>query len=584
MHSRQVSGVRHPGVYRLRARSVPRMMRMTLMSEKNEHVDYLILGAGIAGLRAAIELAGSARVLVLTKGEIYESSTEHAQGGIAVALAEDDEVSLHFQDTLQAGDGLCREEAVQILVEQGPREIKRLIDWGMQFDREGTRLAFTREGAHSRSRVLHAHGDSTGAQILRALMVKAKTLPSIEIRPHTFVTDLLLDGARAAGVHYIDAQTARLRTIEASAVVLATGGMGQVYKETTNPDVACGDGVAIASRSGALLSDLEFIQFHPTALYAKGAPRFLLSEALRGEGAVLRNVDLDRFMPRYHDAAELAPRDIVSRAIVMEMRKTGTEFAYLDLTGLKAEHVKSRFPRIYSTCLQYGLDITSDLLPVRPAAHYAMGGVATDLDGNTSIEGLYAAGEVAATGVHGANRLASNSLLEGLVFGARAGASAHRNSRHPHSESVPINPKPREAGHSPHAAKRASTPDADMSQIVKQLRKILWDKVGIIRDQQGLSEAVLDLGEIAIQEPVPLDRPCHEARNMLAVARLIAASALARRESRGAHYRTDMPFKDDSTPPRHSFVTRDSAVSFAENLPAGFGEKSAASRKSSQPR
>ena len=318
------------------------------MSEKNEQVDYLILGAGIAGLRAAIELADADRVLVLTKGEIYESSTEHAQGGIAAALAEDDEVHLHLQDTLQAGDGLCREEAVQILVEQGPREIKRLIDWGMEFDREGTKLAFTREGAHSRSRVLHAHGDSTGAQILRALMVKVKTLPTIEIRPHTFVTDLLLDGTRVAGVKYIDIKASRLRTIEARAIVLATGGMGQVYKETTNPDVACGDGVAIAWRAGALLSDLEFIQFHPTALYAKGAPRFLLSEALRGEGAILRNIDLHRFMPHYNDAGELAPRDIVSRAIVMEMHKTSSEFVYLDLTGLDEEHVLTTCNHNYS--------------------------------------------------------------------------------------------------------------------------------------------------------------------------------------------------------------------------------------------
>ncbi|HEX8713910.1 MAG TPA: L-aspartate oxidase [Terracidiphilus sp.] len=547
------------------------------MSEKNEHVDYLILGAGIAGLRAAIELAGAARVLVLTKGEIYESSTEHAQGGIAAALAEDDEVHLHLQDTLQAGDGLCREDAVQILVEQGPREIKKLIDWGMEFDREGTRLAFTREGAHSRSRVLHAHGDSTGAQILRALMAKVKTLPSIEIRPHTFVTDLLLDGPRVAGVHYVDTKASRLRTIEANGVVLATGGMGQVYKETTNPDVACGDGVAIAYRSGALLSDLEFIQFHPTALYAKGAPRFLLSEALRGEGAVLRNIDLHRFMPHYHDAGELAPRDIVSRAIVMEMRKTGTEFVYLDLTGLKQDHVRNRFPRIYATCLQYGLDITTDLLPVRPAAHYAMGGVATDLNGNTSLEGLYAAGEVAATGVHGANRLASNSLLEGLVFGARAGASAHAHSCHSHSNAAGAKPRGKESSDTWHAASTATA--SEVHQVVNSLRTILWDQVGIIREHAALAEAVQRLEELSVPEPVPLDRPCHEARNMLTVARLIALSALARRESRGAHYRTDMPFKDDSTPPRHSFVKKGSAVIFSQDLPAGLSGKSAASHK-----
>ncbi|MCL5670683.1 MAG: L-aspartate oxidase [Acidobacteria bacterium] len=547
------------------------------MSKKNEHVDYLILGAGIAGLRAAIELADAAHILVLTKGEIYESSTEHAQGGIAAALAEDDEVRLHLQDTLQAGDGLCREEAVKILVEHGPREIKKLIDWGMEFDREGTKLAFTREGAHSRSRVLHAHGDSTGAQILRALMVKVKTLPTIEIRPHTFVTDLLLDGAQVAGVNYIDVKTSRLQTIEANGVVLATGGMGQVYKETTNPGVACGDGVAIAYRSGALLSDLEFIQFHPTALYAKGAPRFLLSEALRGEGAILRNVDLHRFMPNYHEAGELAPRDIVSRAIVMEMRKTGSEFVYLDLTGLNEELVKSRFPMIYATCLQYGLDITTDLLPVRPAAHYAMGGVATDLNGNTSLKGLYAAGEVAATGVHGANRLASNSLLEGLVFGARAGGSARRHSCHSHAKAAAAKPTTDAPKAIVQAEGHSASSTASTAEIVERLREILWDKVGIIREQAGLTEAVCQLGELSIQEPVPLDRQSQEAWNMLLVARLIADSALARRESRGAHYRTDMPFKDDSTSPRHSFVRKDSAVSFSQDLPAGFGGKSAAS-------
>lgn len=549
------------------------------MSQKNEHVDYLILGAGVAGLRAAIELADAAHVLVLTKGEIYESSTEQAQGGIAAALAEDDEVYLHLQDTLQAGDGLCREDAVHILVEQGPHEIKTLIDWGMEFDREGTKLAFTREGAHSRSRVLHAHGDSTGAQILRALMVKVKTLPNIEIRPHTFVTDLLLDGARVAGVNYIDVKTSRLRTIEANSVVLATGGMGQVYKETTNPDVACGDGVAIAYRSGALLSDLEFIQFHPTALYAKGAPRFLLSEALRGEGAVLRNIDLHRFMPHYHEAGELAPRDIVSRAIVMEMRKTGTEFVYLDLTGLKEEHVKNRFPRIYATCLQYGLDITADLLPVRPAAHYAMGGIATDLNGKTSLEGLYAAGEVASTGVHGANRLASNSLLEGLVFGARAGASAHRHSCHSQSKVAAAKPKVNDPRDNRHADRTSPASISDVPRVVNSLRGILWDQVGIIREQAALAETVRQLEELSLPEPVPLDRPCHEAHNMLTVARLIASSALARKESRGAHYRTDMPFKDDSKPPLHSFVKKDSAVTFSHDLPAGFSGKSAASHK-----
>jgi L-aspartate oxidase len=539
------------------------------MKKKEElEVDFLILGAGIAGLRAAIELAPEGRVLVLTKGELYESSTEHAQGGIAAALAEDDQVFLHFQDTIVAGDGLCREEAVHILVEEGPREIHRLIEWGMEFDREGTRLAFTREGAHSRSRVLHAHGDSTGAQILRALIAKAKSLPSIELRPYAFVTDLLMDGTRVAGACYIDPKAHCLRTLRASAVLLATGGMGQVYKETTNPEVACGDGVAIAYRAGALLSDLEFVQFHPTALYVKGAPRFLLSEALRGEGGVLRNIILERFMPHYHEAGELAPRDIVSRAIVMEMQKTGSEFVYLDLTGLEAEHVKKRFPKIYSTCLQYNLDITADLLPVRPAAHYAMGGVATDLNGAASLEGLYAAGEVAATGVHGANRLASNSLLEGLVFGARAGASIRR--RHHCHKSVKSEPDKASAlSYQPITDQEGATSNEDAAKIAEMVRQVMWNKVGIIRGHEELEQAANQLQELSLGNNLPPDRKVHEAENILTVGRLIAASALARRESRGAHYRSDMPFKDNSGP-RHSFVSKGSGVSFHEDLPASF--------------
>src|SRR3990172_7130856 len=391
-----------------------------MQGNKNSKVDFLILGSGIAGMRAAIELAREGHVLVLSKGELYESSTEYAQGGIAAALGDDDEVSLHLHDTLQAGDGLCCEEAVRLLVEEGPRLIHELIEWGMQFDRAGTKLAFTREGAHSRYRVLHADGDSTGREILRALMAKAKSLPAIQVQPYSFALDLLVEDGAVRGVEYLEEKTSTSGKVYATAVLLATGGLGQVYKETTNPAVACGDGMAMAWRAGALLSDMEFIQFHPTALCVKGAPRFLLSEALRGEGAQLRNVDLERFMPRYHEGAEVAPRDVVSRAIVTEMHKCQSESVYLDLTALDPDHVKKRFPRICSTCLEYNLDITTDLVPVRPAAHYAMGGVGTDLNGATSLRGLYAAGEVAATGVHGANRLASNSLLEGLGYGAQA--------------------------------------------------------------------------------------------------------------------------------------------------------------------
>lgn len=538
------------------------MMEFSMVMRKDSKVDYIVLGGGIAGIRAAIELARGGRVLVLTKDDLYESSTEYAQGGIAAALGEDDEVTLHLHDTLRAGDGLCREEAVRILVEEGPRQIHQLVEWGMRFDLNGMKLAFTREGAHSRSRVLHAHGDSTGSEILRALMAKAKSLPSIELLPHAFAMELLVEDHRVCGVTYLDEKGSTPKCTRASAVLLATGGLGHVYKETTNPSVACGDGVAMAYRAGALLSDMEFVQFHPTALFVKGAPRFLLSEALRGEGGYLRNLLLERFMPRYHEAAELAPRDVVSRAVTLEMQKTRGEFVYLDLTGLDAEHVKKRFPRIYTTCLNYNIDITADLVPIRPAAHYAMGGVATDLDAATSLTHLFAAGEVATTGVHGANRLASNSLLEGLVFGARAAAAML--DKHTPREF----PSPQENPHlaAPHA-RTTSTPPAplpvtDFEKAVEEARALLWDKVGIIRNGKHLCEAVKRLEEIQLPEPDPPSRRAYETCNILAVARLIARSALAREESRGAHYRSDFPLKNEAKPARHSYVSKNFPVFF----------------------
>jgi L-aspartate oxidase len=537
------------------------------MSRKRElQVDFLVLGGGIAGTRAAIGLARAGNVLVLTKDELYESSTEYAQGGIAAALSEDDEVALHLLDTLRAGDGLCREEAVQILVSEGPQQIKQLIGWGMHFDRNGNKLAFTREGAHSRSRVLHAHGDSTGSEILRILMAKAKSYRTIQFLPRAFAVDLLLDANRVCGVTFLDEKTSSLKTLHAKAVLLATGGLGQVYKETTNPPVATGDGVAMAHRAGALISDMEFVQFHPTALYVKEAPRFLLSEALRGEGAYLRNILLERFMPRYHETAELAPRDIVSRAIIKEMQRTKSEFVYLDLTGLEPGYVKKRFPRIYSTCLHYNIDITTDLVPIRPAAHYAMGGVATDMQTATSLKGLYAAGEVAATGVHGANRLASNSLLEGLVFGARA-ASAMINQRQEfklplprkNPNSVPSSPTP-----GPDLNNRGAEP-ARLSpqETVIQVRSILWDEVGIIRHGKDLRDAIKRLDSFLLASPSAPSRKFYEARNILQIGRIITQSALAREESRGAHYRSDFPLKDEATPAKHSFASKDTPVFFA---------------------
>ena len=393
--------------------------------------DFLVIGAGVAGLRAAIELAKSGTVLVVAKDSLRESSSEYAQGGIAVALSDDDEVALHEQDTLYAGDGLCDQHAVHTLVEEGPAAIQDLIDWGAEFDREGQpKLSFTREGAHSRNRILHAHGDSTGREIARTLYRKAASLPNIRFESYAAITDLLTTegpGPRVAGAVVFDEKAGTLRDIRSRAVLLATGGLGRVFKETTNPDVATGDGVAMAWRAGAEIDNIEFVQFHPTALHIEGAPRFLLSEALRGEGAILRNKDGEAFMQRYHPLLDLAPRDVVSRAIVTEMRRTGSPHVWLDLTSRDADFIRHRFPRIYETCLAYGLDLARDPAPVHPAAHYAMGGVMSDLEGRSTVAGLYAAGEVACTGVHGANRLASNSLLEAVVFGLRAGRamSAH---------------------------------------------------------------------------------------------------------------------------------------------------------------
>jgi L-aspartate oxidase len=515
--------------------------------------DFLVIGAGVAGLRAAIELASAGQVLVLAKRELTESATQYAQGGIAAALSDEDEISLHLQDTLSAGDGLCNRAAAQILVEQGPERIEELIGWGTQFDRHGTKLAFTREGAHSRSRILHAHGDSTGREISRALYAKSNTLKHISVREFEFSTDLIVHDGHVCGAALIDDKGER-QEISAAAVLLATGGLGQIYRETTNPGMATGDGVAMAFRAGAELSDMEFVQFHPTALYVKGAPRFLLSEALRGEGAYLRNDQLTRFMPKYHPMGELAPRDVVARAIVHELEVSLSKdpVVYLDLTHLKAGHVQQRFPRIYATCLQYNVDICTELVPVRPAAHYSMGGVRTDLDGHTNVPGLYAAGEVAATGVHGANRLASNSLLEGLVFGARAGHAMRQAASHKASH--------RAAGHS-HAEKASNGPlplnEKAVEEFVREVQELMWRDVGIVRSGSGLRHAIQQLEALEGRMTKTSTRRHFEARNIQQAGLLIARSALAREESRGAHYRIDYPDHDDVKFLKHSVVGRD---------------------------
>jgi L-aspartate oxidase len=545
-------------------------------SSKTHHVDYAVIGCGIAGLRAAIELSTAGSVLVLAKSELSDSATAYAQGGIAVSLSDEDEVGLHEQDTILAGDGLCRPEAVRLLVEEGPKYIQQLIEWGTEFDRAGTKLAFTREAAHSRSRILHAHGDSTGREISRALLARAHTLPRLHLWPHAFTTELLVESGRVVGLRFLDESDGTVHEVRSGAVLLATGGLGQIYRETTNPEVATGDGMAIAYNAGAVLSDMEFVQFHPTALAVKGAPRFLLSEALRGEGAVLRNINLERFMKRYAEAQELAPRDVVARAIVSEMHRTSSEHVYLDMTSKSEEFLKKRFPRIYSTCLSYGLDLASDLAPVCPAAHYMMGGVKTDLWGRTSLAGLYAAGETAATGVHGANRLASNSLLEGLVFGARSGQAMNQDApAAAHSAAaLPGIPAPRPGDPAKAAAKHAAgtAPSAvparaaapALSAALVKIRDVMWKHVGIMRSGPALTAALEQLRAIALPEPKKLNRTEQELRNLHALAELIARSALAREESRGSHYRSDFPFRNDEDFSKHSAVVRGQEICFEE--------------------
>src|SRR5262249_42032594 len=466
------------------------------MKRLPDHVDFIVVGAGVAGLRAAIALAEAGKVLVLAKQELAESATQYAQGGIAVALSDEDEISLHLQDTINAGDGIVNVDAARVLVEEGPERTQELIDWGTQFDRSGTRLTFTREAAHSRSRILHAHGDSTGREIGRALQAKAARLKNIVFSEFEFTDGLHVDSGRVTGVELISANST-LHLVSSSAVLLATGGAGHVYSNTTNPAVATGDGVAMAFAAGAEISDMEFVQFHPTALYLKNAPRFLLSEALRGEGAVLRNAELNRFMSKYHEMGELAPRDVVARAIAHELEVTRTKepVAYLDMTHLKAEHIKSRFPRIFATCLDHNVDITVDLVPIRPAAHYIMGGVRSDLEGRSSFAGLYAAGETACTGVHGANRLASNSLLEGLVFGARAGNAMREELKDGRIASGRLSVEP---------AAGDSTTDAE--QFIADVQQLMWSKAGIVRTRQGLTQAIHHLQEAAKRLPLPFSR------------------------------------------------------------------------------
>jgi L-aspartate oxidase len=512
--------------------------------------DFVVIGAGVAGLRAAIELAAAGRVLVLTKKESSKAQSQSTASGLAAVLSDEDEIILHLQDTLSAGDGLCNPAAVKILVEEGAERIEELISWATHGERGGTKLVFGPETGHSRGRLLHSQGASTGTEILRALAAKAHSLKNISVGEFTFTTSLTVRDGRIMGISLLGEKGVPLE-IACSAVLLATGAMGQVYRVTTNLEPATADGVALAFRAGAEIGDMEFVQFHPTVLYLKKAPRFLLSETLRGEGAHLRNIELDRFMGKYHPMGELAPPDRIARAIVheMEVSRAKDPFVYLDLTHLNPSKIQKRFPRIYTTFMQHNIDITEDMIPVRPAAHYAMGGVRTDLDGRTNVSGLYAAGEVAESGVHGANRLPSNSLLESLVFGARAGKAMRaelKPSAKVHSE--------------PKAAYSNGPVDAGIEELIGQIQDVMTSELGVVRIRTGMQKAIKRLEEIAPRLAHPKTRRSQEAANLHLAATLIAKSALAREESRGAHYRIDYPDHDDRKFLKHSVVRGEKVV------------------------
>jgi L-aspartate oxidase len=504
--------------------------------------DFLIIGSGIAGLRGAAELAGAGRVLILTKAETSAGNTGYAQGGIAAASAPGDSPALHAADTMAAGDGLCDERAVQVLVENGPQYVQELIEWGAHFDRGADgqpELAI--EGAHSARRVLHAR-DATGREIGRVLWDRVWSLPGVITHAHARVTEIVVENGRAVGVRFLQ-EDGTMAIAEASAVLLATGGAGHVYRETTNPSVATGDGVAMAYRAGARVADLEFVQFHPTVLNVPGQPRFLLSEALRGEGARLLNKAGEAFMEHYEPAGDLAARDRVARAIVRESERTGAP-VYLSMRHLDSQFVHARFPLISEACRRAGLDLARDRIPVGPAAHYVMGGVQTDLDGRTSIEGLFAAGEVACTGVHGANRLASNSLLEGLVFGARAGRAMRSGTRSwPSFAADDARVQEDRSGRASTAIRAVGT--------AADVQDVMWTNVGLFRDATGLTAALAALGpawirlEHRIRSGEPIGPDEWRTANLLTIGRLIARAALRRQESRGGHYRQDFPERDD---------------------------------------
>jgi L-aspartate oxidase len=494
-------------------------------------VDVLVMGSGLSGVRAALEARTYVpRVLVLTKSRISESSSFYAQGGIAAAVSEEDSIEAHVRDTLRVGCELNRERVVRIVIAEGVECVRELLEWGVQFDRERKRLSLAREGGHGQARVLH-RGDETGMVVSSSLINRAQAR-GIEFLENTVVIDLLTRGGVCLGALCQDERGRRV-AIFAKRTILATGGTGQVYRETTNPPVATGDGMACAFRAGARLVDMEFMQFHPTVLYVAGAPRVLISEAVRGAGAVLRDRQGRAFMKEYHRMGDLAPRDVVSRAILAHMVKTADTQAYLDVRSLVGGDLARRFPSLHSLCESLGLKPETDFLPVRPAAHYTVGGVQTDEFGRTSIRNLYAVGECAGSMFHGANRLASNSLLECLVFGRRAGRRAGEEARKASSAAASIR----------YDGRLEKFRDIDLSDMSNSLKSLMWRNVGVERDARGLREAIQKIlfwsryvSDNHFESPA-----AWELQNMMTAALAVAVSAEARRESRGVHFRTDCP-------------------------------------------
>ena len=505
--------------------------------------DMLIIGGGLAGLRAANAAGANQNVLVVTKDELRESNSNYAQGGIAGVLDPDDCFESHVSDTLAAGGNLCDREVVDMVIREGPRRIEELVRWGTQFDSSDGELLLGREGGHSRERIAHARGDATGAEIMRAVIEKTRKAENIEIWENSFTVDLLTYEGRCHGAIIVD-QHGQSVMVWAKETILCTGGAGQVYRESTNPSVATGDGTSLAYRAGVELRDMEFIQFHPTVLYIAGSSRSLITEAVRGEGAHLVDVTGHRFMPAYDDRAELAPRDVVSQAIIRQMDETKHSNVYLDLAHLEADEVRARFPGIAEVCSKFGLDITSDRIPVRPGAHYVIGGVVVDRQGRTSLPGLWAAGEVTSSGLHGANRLASNSLLEGLVYGAHAGEAASRSAAEKPNNltALPISHPVHDSGE-----------PFDVADVRVSLKSLMGRLASVERNAEGLLEAADSIRSFAayVMQHQFNSVEGWELQNLLQTASCIVDAALVRTESRGVHFRSDFPNPNDENWRRH---------------------------------